>query len=136
METLPKFIGTRYVLAVKDLEKSAQYYQTKLGFTTLWAGEGWHFLKREKFIVMLGECADDRSPSKPTIILTLLTSMFKILMHSIRSFFQMKPVSLALLKTNLGGSASFLFARSMAIVLCLVEKSMDRMFVDPEAIGY
>ncbi|MGB0525908.1 MAG: VOC family protein [Flammeovirgaceae bacterium] len=53
--------GTRYVLAVKDLEKSANYYQEKLGFTTSWAGEGWHFLNRGKFMVMLGECPDDRS---------------------------------------------------------------------------
>jgi catechol 2,3-dioxygenase-like lactoylglutathione lyase family enzyme len=54
-------IGSRYVLAVHNLKKSAQYYEGKLGFTTVWAGEGWHFLKREKFFVMLGECPDDRS---------------------------------------------------------------------------
>ena len=54
-------IGSRYVLAVKDLAKSAKYYQEQLGFETDWEGEGWHFLKREKFFVMLGECADDVS---------------------------------------------------------------------------
>lgn len=57
----PEILGTRYVLAVKDLSKSATYYKDQLGFATIWAGEGWHFLKRGKFIVMLGECPDDRS---------------------------------------------------------------------------
>jgi hypothetical protein len=56
-----KITGTRYVLAVQNLVKSASYYQEKLGFQSIWAGEGWHFLSREKFVVMLGECADDRS---------------------------------------------------------------------------
>ena len=53
--------GARYVLAVKDLKKSADYYEKQLGLTTWWAGEGWHFLKRGNFKVMLGECADDKS---------------------------------------------------------------------------
>jgi catechol 2,3-dioxygenase-like lactoylglutathione lyase family enzyme len=61
METKAQITGTRYVLAVKDLVKSAEYYQQKLGFQTSWAGDGWHFLYREKFVVMLGECADDVS---------------------------------------------------------------------------
>ena len=61
MNQSPKITGLRYVLAVKDLEKSGAYYSNKLGFKTLWKGEGWHFLSREKFIVMLGECPDDRS---------------------------------------------------------------------------
>jgi catechol 2,3-dioxygenase-like lactoylglutathione lyase family enzyme len=56
-----KFIGTRYVLAVKDVAKSAKYYESQLGFVTWWSGEGWHFLQRENFMVMLGECPDDRS---------------------------------------------------------------------------
>lgn len=61
MDVEPKFIGTRYVLAVKDLKKSADYYKSVLGFETWWQGDGWHFLKRDTFMVMLGECADDRS---------------------------------------------------------------------------
>ncbi|MCB0279159.1 MAG: VOC family protein [Calditrichaeota bacterium] len=56
-----KLIHSRYVLAVKDLQKSADYYQTKLGFESVWSGDGWHFLKRDYFFVMLGECPDDRS---------------------------------------------------------------------------
>jgi catechol 2,3-dioxygenase-like lactoylglutathione lyase family enzyme len=61
MENNPKITGTRYVLAVKDLEKSAQYYEQELGFTTHWKEGGWHQLSREGFTVMLGECPDDRS---------------------------------------------------------------------------
>ena len=61
MENSPKIIGTRYVLAVKNLEASAHYYEQKLGLTTLWKVEGWQLLYRDAFIVMLGECPDDRS---------------------------------------------------------------------------
>ncbi len=61
MNNQPKIIGTRYVLAVRDLLKSAEYYKDQLGFTSLWTDGGWHFLSRDKFIVMLGECPDDRS---------------------------------------------------------------------------
>jgi uncharacterized glyoxalase superfamily protein PhnB len=55
------FLETRYVLAVQNLEVSVSYYKDKLGFTTDWAYDGWHQLRRERFVVMLGECADDRS---------------------------------------------------------------------------
>lgn len=54
-------IGTRYVLAVKDLQKSSDYYIQQLGFKTWWQGDGWHFLRREKIMMMLGECPEDRS---------------------------------------------------------------------------
>lgn len=61
MKTEAKITGTRYVLAVQNMVTSADYYKNKLGFHSVWAGDGWHFLAREKFVVMLGECADDRS---------------------------------------------------------------------------
>ena len=61
MSNQPNITGTRYVLAVRDLKKSAEYYQHKLGFQSVWTDGNWHFLSREKFFVMLGECADDRS---------------------------------------------------------------------------
>ncbi len=57
----PKITGSRFVLAVKSLFKSADYYERQLGFITLWTGDGWHFMGREKFIVMLGECPDEPS---------------------------------------------------------------------------
>lgn len=61
MDNQSKIIGTRYVLVVKDLRKSGDFYITKLGFKTIWSDGGWHFLHRENFIVMLGECPEDRS---------------------------------------------------------------------------
>ena len=61
MKNKPKIIGTRFVLAVNDLQKSADYYRQQLGFTSIWSGEDWHFLKREKFVLMLGECPEDKS---------------------------------------------------------------------------
>lgn len=57
----PQITGTRYVLAVKNLEASADFYENKLGCTTHWKADGWQLLYRDKFIVMLGECPDDRS---------------------------------------------------------------------------
>lgn len=61
MNDRPKISGTRYVLAVKDLERSVNFYRDKLGFTSMWADTGWHQLRRDDCIVMLGECPDDRS---------------------------------------------------------------------------
>jgi len=61
MNNPAKITGTRFVLAVQNLAASVEYYQTKLGFSSAWDAEGWHCLYREKFIVMLGECTDDRS---------------------------------------------------------------------------
>lgn len=56
-----EIIEPRYVLAVQNLAVSVTHYQEKLGFTTDWAYDGWHQLRRGKFVVMLGECTDDRS---------------------------------------------------------------------------
>lgn len=57
-----KVLETKYVLAVKDLRKSSEYYQTKLGFTMQWQdGNNWHCLARSGIVVMLGECSDDRA---------------------------------------------------------------------------
>jgi catechol 2,3-dioxygenase-like lactoylglutathione lyase family enzyme len=61
MQEKTTIVGSRYVLAVKDLTKSAQFYEEQLGFTTHWHIGGWQQLFRDKFIVMLGECPDDRS---------------------------------------------------------------------------
>jgi catechol 2,3-dioxygenase-like lactoylglutathione lyase family enzyme len=60
----PKMIGARYVLAVRNLKISADFYQSKLGFKTLWADDGWHFLIRDNVKIMLGECSDERPASE------------------------------------------------------------------------
>ena len=56
-----KLAGGRYVLAVKDLKASADFYKNKLGFKTLWADDGWHFIISDNVKIMLGECPDERS---------------------------------------------------------------------------
>jgi uncharacterized glyoxalase superfamily protein PhnB len=51
----------RCVLAVQDLERSTRYYTDLLGFTQDPVGaEGWSFLHRGEFLLMLGECPDER----------------------------------------------------------------------------
>ena len=74
MQQATKITGTRYVLAVKNLDLSAKYYEDKLGLVTHWKAGGWQLLSRDRFIVMLGECPDDRSALKPSIIPILPTS--------------------------------------------------------------
>lgn len=59
-----KIIGTRYVLAVNNLEKSANFYKDKLGFQTVWEEDSWHFLARDAIKIMLGECPDDQPASE------------------------------------------------------------------------
>lgn len=54
-----KIAGSRYVLAVNDLTKSADFYKNQLGFQTLWEEGGWHFLVRDSIKLMLGECPDE-----------------------------------------------------------------------------
>ena len=60
----PKITGNRYVLAVNKLDKSADFYKAKLGFQTLWEGDGWHFLMRDNIKIMIGECPDDQPASE------------------------------------------------------------------------
>ena len=59
-----KIIGNRYVLAVNNLEKSANFYKDKLGFQTVWEEGSWHFLARDAIKIMLGECPDDQPASE------------------------------------------------------------------------
>lgn len=56
--------GSRYVLAVKNLRVSSDFYLNKLNFRTIWEGDGWHFLERDQFKIMLGECADQPAASE------------------------------------------------------------------------
>jgi uncharacterized glyoxalase superfamily protein PhnB len=50
---------SRYVLAVRDLALSTNYYVEVLGFTKdPIDAAGWSFLRRDSVRVMLGECSD------------------------------------------------------------------------------
>ena len=46
------------VLAVNDLTASVAFYRDKLGFTVDNEVEGWSFLSRDQFRLMLGHCPD------------------------------------------------------------------------------
>ena len=48
----------RCVLAVKNLAVSVAFYRDMLGFSLDFEAPGWAFLSRDRFRVMLGECAD------------------------------------------------------------------------------
>lgn len=53
-----QFVNSRFVLAVLDLRVSTDFYMNVLGFTRDFGDEsdGWSFLSRGSFRVMLGEC--------------------------------------------------------------------------------
>lgn len=54
---MPRISNSRCVLAVRDLKVSTQYYKEVLGFTEdPIRADGWSFLTRDTFRVMLGEC--------------------------------------------------------------------------------
>jgi uncharacterized glyoxalase superfamily protein PhnB len=54
-------INSRSVLAVRDLTVSTRYYVDILGFQRdPIEAEGWSFLSRDAFRIMLGECPDER----------------------------------------------------------------------------
>ena len=54
-------VNSRCVLAVRDRDVSTRYYVDVLGFRRdPIDAEGWSFLTRDSFRVMLGECANER----------------------------------------------------------------------------
>jgi uncharacterized glyoxalase superfamily protein PhnB len=62
---MARIVGSRCVLAVRDLRVSTEYYMNALGFSKdPIDAEGWSFLTRDNFRVMLGECADEKPASE------------------------------------------------------------------------
>ena len=57
---MARVVGSRTVLAVRDLRTSTDYWMNVLGFRRDFGDEsdGWSFLSRDSFRVMLGECPD------------------------------------------------------------------------------
>lgn len=56
-------LGSRYVIAVHDLERSARYYRDVLGFEVREIGDpGWRFFVRDQCVIMAGGCRDALSP--------------------------------------------------------------------------
>jgi catechol 2,3-dioxygenase-like lactoylglutathione lyase family enzyme len=62
---MARIVDSRCVLAVRDLEVSTRYYVDVLGFRRdAIEAEGWSFLSRDNFKVMLGECPDEKPASE------------------------------------------------------------------------
>ncbi len=58
-------VNSRCVLAVLDLKASTRYYMDVLGFSKdPINAEGWSFLTRDTFRVMLGECPGEKPASE------------------------------------------------------------------------
>lgn len=58
---MARVIDSRCVLAVRDLKVSTQYYINVLGFDRdPIEADGWSFLTKDDFKVMLGECPDEK----------------------------------------------------------------------------
>ena len=57
---MTRLVGSRSVLAVRDLAASTRFYIDVLGFHRDFGdgSDGWSFLSRDGFKVMLGHCAD------------------------------------------------------------------------------
>lgn len=54
----------RYVIAVHDLQRSADYYRDVLGFKVYEVGDpGWRFFVRDACFIMAGECSDAIAPA-------------------------------------------------------------------------
>ena len=57
--------ASRFVLAVRDLKVSTDYYVSALGFTKdPIDAPGWSFLTRDSIRLMLGECPDEKPASE------------------------------------------------------------------------
>jgi predicted enzyme related to lactoylglutathione lyase len=54
-----------FVLAVRDLDRSAAYYRDVLGFRILWDdGTDWRLAERDGVRLMLGHCPDNKPASE------------------------------------------------------------------------
>lgn len=54
----PEVVGSTFVLAVTDLEKSRAFYVETLGFTEELSVEGWSFQRRGACRIRIGDCPD------------------------------------------------------------------------------
>lgn len=62
---MAQIVNSWCVLAVRDLEISTRYYTAVLGFSAEpIRAEGWSFLSRDSFRVMLGECRNEKPASE------------------------------------------------------------------------
>lgn len=56
-------VGTKFVIAVPDLQKSLAFYRDVLGFEIREIGDpGWRFFIKDACCIMAGECPDATPP--------------------------------------------------------------------------
>jgi uncharacterized glyoxalase superfamily protein PhnB len=65
-EPMHRIVDSRCVLAVRNLKQSTQFYIDVLGFRRDFGdgSDGWSFLSRDNFKLMLGECPDEKPASE------------------------------------------------------------------------
>ena len=56
---MPNLKSVRSVLGVQNLESSVAFFHEKLGFEIVSRFEGWCFLCRDGFTLMLGHCPNE-----------------------------------------------------------------------------
>ena len=63
---MPRIVDSRCALAVRDLKQSTRFYLDVLGFQRDFGdgSDGWSFLSRDNFKVMLGECPEEKPASE------------------------------------------------------------------------
>lgn len=61
-----RIVDSRCVLAARNLKDSTRFYTDVLGFQRDFGdgSDGWSFLSRDNFKVMLGECPDEKPASE------------------------------------------------------------------------
>jgi len=61
-----RIVDSRCVLAVRNLKESSRFYIEVLGFRRDFGdgSDGWSFLSRDNFRVMLGECPQEKPASE------------------------------------------------------------------------
>jgi len=60
--TAPRITQQHHVLAVPDIRATARWWTEVMGFETWMEPDGWIFLRRGPFSLMLGECPDAIPP--------------------------------------------------------------------------
>ena len=63
---MASMVDSRCVLAVRDLRTSTNFYMNVLGFHRDFGdgSDGWSFLSRDRFRLMIGECPEERPASE------------------------------------------------------------------------
>ena len=113
---MSRIVNSRCVLAARDLEVSTRYYKEVLGFSQdPIDADGWSFLTRDTFRVMLGECANEKPASELGDHCTSLTGTLTTSTGSTGRSSTVGRWSPQNRRTNRGDSESLAYAHLTAI---------------------